>query len=100
MDGAKTRKQNTPDEALLQQIEQLFPQLVVEVGDLLGERVSKISRRSEFKTLESKVDDIQEKVTRLDTRTHEDTGAALKDIGSLRKRLSALERQVKSVQAS
>jgi hypothetical protein len=59
------------------------------------EDLLELPTKQDFKTLESKIDDIQQTVTRLDTRTDEDTGAALKDIVSLRKRVSTLERQGK-----
>lgn len=52
--------------------------------------------KQDFNALKASVDDIQEKVTRIDERTDEDTRAALKDIVSLRKRVTALE---KSIQA-
>lgn len=50
--------------------------------------------KQDFNSLKTAVDDIQEKVTRIDQRTDEDTRAALKDIVNLRTRVTALERQL------
>jgi hypothetical protein len=55
-----------------------------------------LATKQDINSLKASVNDIQEKVTRIDQRTDEDTRAALKDIVSLQKRVTALE---KSIQA-
>lgn len=54
-----------------------------------------LATKQDFYSLKATIDDIQEKVTRIDKRTDDDTRAALKDIVKLQKRVTALERALK-----
>ena len=50
-----------------------------------------LATKGQIDTLTAKVEAIEEQVTRINTRTDEDTRAALKDIVTLKKRVTALE---------
>ncbi len=57
-----------------------------------------LATRQDIHSLKATIDDIQDKVTRIDKRTDQDTRAALKDIVGLRKRVVAIERQLRVLQ--
>jgi hypothetical protein len=65
--------------------------------EAFDQRLLELPTKQDYIALNEKIDDIQEKVTRIDTRTDEDTRAAYKDIVKLRERLIALEQKVKSL---
>jgi len=75
--------------------EEYLEQKLSQFQDHIDLQLSQFPTRQEFKTLEVKIDDIQQKVTRIDTRTDEDTRAALKDLAKLQRRVTALERALK-----
>jgi chromosome segregation ATPase len=54
--------------------------------DYLDEKFLEFPTKQEFRSLQATVEDIQEKVTRIDIRTDEDTRAIMKDIVKLRRR--------------
>jgi len=65
-------------------------------GSATKDDLLELPTKQDFNALKASVDDIQEKVTRIDDRTDEDTRAALKDIVSLRKRVTALEKLIQA----
>lgn len=54
--------------------------------EILDERLLEFPTREDYRVLSAKVDDIREKVNRIDKRTDEDTRAVIKDVERLKKR--------------
>jgi hypothetical protein len=63
--------------------------------EYLDQRLLEVPTRQDFNALKTDVAEIKEAVRRIDRRTDKDTRAALKDIGNLQKRVTALEQRLK-----
>ena len=63
--------------------------------DGVEQQFLELPTRQDYAALKVSIDDIREKVTRIDKRTDEDTRAALKDIVKLQSRVTALEQKLK-----
>jgi hypothetical protein len=60
---------------------------------VLEQKISELPSKQDYDALKSVVDDIDEKVTRLDKRSDEDIRAAYKDIESLKNRVTVIEQK-------